>query len=265
MNQFNINEAFRKSIENFQSTSRIFNDGLNPSLIINVFEFISPDASHGCKFTELQIHFAAVQNNIMFDFMKSALTLCQGHFSDHYFFIRRSVEYIQLYAFIQSSENSKELFKEFLGTQSTSSFKKRSKRFEKWFKKEKFIFEKKFPSLIGAYSNACEYASHAGLSNQTLAQSWIKTHDGFEGTVNYFDLANSAFEKTPFAPAMIQLFRVYIEILNAIFYYKLTPVDFPEDLFNQLYNEFNSFFLEFKDDLIRNNPEYINKLKEFKI
>lgn len=260
--QFSIEESFKKSVENFYSTSKILSDGLEARPLIALFEYIASTEGHDSKISHLEVHYKATINQVLFDFMKSVHHLCQGFFADHYLFLRRSIEYVQLFAFINSSENPRELFQEYLVTD-THSFKKKDFRFQNWIKKEKPDLNKNFPIMMSSYKLACDHASHAGLDHQTITQSWKNTDDGFLSTINFFDLENDQFEKSPFIPCMIQVFRVYIEILHASFMYKLTSKPWPEEMFNNLYDSFNKYFYSYRDHLIQNEPEYVEMIGLF--
>lgn len=260
MDKFTLQSSYKKSQENFDSTSKIFEDGLEPQLLIDLFEYLIPTKPEA-KITELHLHFSTIAQQLVFDFVKAAITLCEGHLGDHYFYKRRSVEYIQLYAFIASSNNPKELFQEYLSSESTADFKTKNK-FKKWFSQEKTTMRSKFPNLIKAYDNACKYGTHAGIPNQIITQHWKEAENGLFAMINYFDLASEGFEKNLFEPTMIQLFHTYNDIFAAIFWYKLTSYPFPQAQYSEFARKLQLFREQYKAKLLKTDPQFVERIMQ---
>lgn len=260
---FDILKSFKASTENFYSLSKIFDKDLKPNYLFEIFNYLSPTKNENYKFSPIQLHYGVTLNYIAFDFMKSVQHLCQGFFADHYFYLRRSIEYFQLYAFMQSSDDPNMTFKLYTETK-THQFKNIDKQFQKWLNSERKNLKKNYSWLMRAYKDACDYGSHAGLDNQSITQSWntYESKPDINICIQFFDLGNDQFEKAPFVPALIQVFRVYMDILHGTYQFKLTPKPWPEDKFSKLHYEFNKFFYRFREDLITNYPEYVESIFE---
>lgn len=124
-----LNDTFNAGVDNFNRRISEFESNLSYQYLADLYDAFYDPQNWRSKPNDLQAYLMSYVHSIKYDYAKALQHLLQGYLSDHYFFIRRAVESVQLILFLKEKINTEQIFQEYSEI-STNDFKNRHK-FEK--------------------------------------------------------------------------------------------------------------------------------------